>query len=192
MNFLKPQLFIVLWCVPLFALLFFLAEKKRARRLIHYSKLRLKDLMTHRRSRRRSFVKGVLICLASLLIVFSLARPRYGFQWQEKPTGGIDIMVVLDLSRSMLATDVKPSRLEHAKREILDLLSLLKGDRLGVVAFAGVAYVQCPLTVDYRLAQLFVKELSTELIPVQGTSISKALRLATKSLSESSKSQYSL
>ena len=125
MNFLKPQIFIALWCVPFFAILFFLAEKKRARRLASYSKLRLKELLTHRRSSRRAFIKGLLICLASALIVVSLARPRFGFQWQEKPTGGIDIMVVLDLSRSMLATDVKPSRLEHAKREILDLLSCI-------------------------------------------------------------------
>ena len=95
MNFLKPQLFIVLWCVPLFGLLFFLAEKKRARRLRHYSKLRLQDLMTHTRSKRRSFVKGFLICLATVLIIFSLSRPRFGFQWQEKPTGGIDIGITI-------------------------------------------------------------------------------------------------
>ena len=188
MNFVDPQVFFTFWLVPILALIFFLGEKTRKKRLALYSKLRLVELLTHTRSKRRAWLKAIMLCLATGLIVLSLARPRWGFQWQEKPTGGIDIMVVLDLSRSMLATDVKPNRLEHAKREILDLLSMLKGDRLGLVAFAGVAYVQCPLTVDYRLAQLFVQQLSTDLIPVQGTSIARALRLATKSLAEASKS----
>ena len=122
--------------------------------------------------------------LASLIV--ALARPRWGFEWKEVPRGGVDIMVVLDLSTSMLATDISPTRLERSKREIIDLLGMLEGDRIGIVAFAGVAFVQCPLTVDYRMASMFVSQISHDLMPVQGTALGKGIDLAVESLEKAS------
>jgi Ca-activated chloride channel family protein len=86
----------------------------------------------------------------------------------------------------MLATDISPNRLERAKREIIDLISMMEGDRLGIVAFAGVPFVQCPLTTDYRLASLFVNQLNLDLIPVQGTALGDAIKLAVERLKDSS------
>jgi len=95
-------------------------------------------------------------------------------------------MVVMDLSTSMLATDIAPSRLERSKREVIDLLEMLQGDRIGIVAFAGEAFVQCPLTQDYRMAKLFISQLSLDLMPVQGTALGKAINKAVDSLDKAS------
>ena len=122
------------------------------------------------------------------LIVLALARPRWGYDWREIPSGGSDIMVVLDLSRSMMAQDISPNRLERAKREITDLITMLEGDRIGIVPFAGVSYVSCPLTSDYRLASLFLNQLSVDKMPVQGTDIYGAVKRAAESLEKASKS----
>lgn len=162
--------------------------RARSKRLELFAKFRIDELLTHRWSIKRSYLKLLLLVAAVLFIVITLARPRWGFQWIDVPNGGVDIMVVLDLSTSMHATDIKPSRLERAKREIRDLIDLMEGDRLGVVAFAGVPFVQCPLTADYRLASLFVNQLNTEMIPIQGTALGDAIFLASKTLLKASTS----
>jgi Ca-activated chloride channel family protein len=111
-----------------------------------------------------------------------LAEPRYGFTWEEVKREGVDIVVALDVSDSMLVEDAetggKLSRLERAKREITDLLRLLEGDRIGLVAFAGTAFVECPLTLDYGAAEIFLDAIDTDLIPVKGTALGPALRTA--------------
>jgi Ca-activated chloride channel homolog len=144
-------------------------------------------------SRGRYLFKALLILLAASSLVVALARPRWGYRLAPVAQGGLDLVVVVDLSASMLATDLSPSRLERAKRWIIDLLQNLEGDRLGVVVFGGVAFVQCPLTADYRLASLFVKQIDADLMPVQGTRIGPALELGLKTLqkasSQSSKGQ---
>lgn len=186
MNFLESQNLLLIWLLPLVVLVLFLSYKSLRRRLDLFANLRIFELIGKNLSRQRVFVKGALITLASLFIIFALARPRWGYQWKELPRGGIDMMVVLDLSTSMLAQDISPNRLERAKREIIDLIQMLQGDRIGIVAFAGVSYVSCPLTSDYRLARLFLEQLSVDKIPVQGTDISGAVKRAAKSLRKSS------
>jgi Ca-activated chloride channel family protein len=120
------------------------------------------------------------------LLIFALARPRWDYEWREVHSGGTDIVIALDLSTSMLATDISPNRLERAKREIIDLLKILKGDRIGIVAFAGVAFVYTPLTIDYRLADMFINQLSLKLMPVQGTAIGEALNQSIDALEKAS------
>ena len=95
----------------------------------------------------------------------------------------MDIIVAVDVSQSMLAADIKPSRLERARHEVSDLLNLLDGDRIGLVAFAGTSFLQCPLTLDYQSAGIFLDALEPDLIPIQGTSISHALRTAIEAFS---------
>jgi Ca-activated chloride channel family protein len=112
-------------------------------------------------------------------ILVALCRPQYGFQWEEVKRKGVDILVAMDVSSSMLAKDVDPNRLERARREVIDLLALLQGDRIGLIAFAGIPYLQCPLTLDYGAMELFMNYLDTDLIPVPGTAIADAIRLAT-------------
>ncbi len=135
-------------------------------------------------SRARQILKAVFLLVAVGLIVVALARPRFGYEWEDINRKGVDIVVVLDLSNSMLAEDVDPSRLERAKRELADLLDMLEGDRLGLVAFAGTAFVQCPLTVDYRAYRLFLDQLHPSMMPVQGTDLGAAIATAVQTFDE--------
>ncbi|PIQ97411.1 MAG: hypothetical protein COV67_04280 [Nitrospinae bacterium CG11_big_fil_rev_8_21_14_0_20_56_8] len=128
------------------------------------------------RQRRRL----ILLTVAGLAGILALTQPRWGFLWEDVHQEGVDLIVVLDVSNSMRAEDVTPSRIERARHKIADLLGLLAGDRFGLVAFAGTAFVQCPLTLDYSAARLFLNAVDTDLIPVQGTHLGEAIRTATR------------
>ena len=131
-------------------------------------------------------MKIFLLIFSIALIIFALAGPRWGSRYQEVNQQGVDIMIAVDVSSSMLAQDVKPSRMENARREIHDFIKVVQGDRIGLVAFAGAAFVQCPLTLDYAALQMFLSELGTELIPVAGTDIGAAIDSAVSSFDEKS------
>ena len=189
MNFAEVHYLILLWLIPFCAGLIYLGYQRRKKRMRAFAAIRLPELMTVAENKSVSIIKSSLLLIAIAAIVIGLARPRWGFEWREVPQGGIDIMVVLDLSTSMLASDIPPNRLERAKRELIDLLGMLDGDRFGIVAFAGVPFVQCPLTVDYRLAGLFINQLSLDLIPVQGTALGDAIELGVDSLVKASSAE---
>lgn len=126
----------------------------------------------------RKIWKMALVGSALLLSILALARPQWGFEWQEIKRSGLDILVAMDVSRSMLAKDVKPNRLERSKFAVKDLVKKLSGDRVGLIAFAGTAFLQCPLTIDYNGFLLSLDDLNTETIPRPGTSISGAIKEA--------------
>lgn len=130
---------------------------------------------------RKYRLKEALIIVALFFTVFALMRPQWGFKWQEIKRKGLDILVAVDVSKSMLAEDIKPSRLERTKLALADFVKHLKGDRVGLIAFAGSAFVQCPLTVDYSGFLLSAESLDINTIPKGGTSISSAIREAIKS-----------
>jgi Ca-activated chloride channel family protein len=130
--------------------------------------------------RRRRF-KAIALYLGILFCLFALMRPQWGFQWEKVKRQGLDIIVALDTSKSMLAGDIKPSRLERAKLALGDFARHLKGDRIGLVAFAGSAFLECPLTVDYEGFLLALQDVDTSTVPRGGTSISSAIREAIKS-----------
>ncbi len=121
------------------------------------------------------WIKSVLIMAALILAVFALAGPQLGFRWEETRQKGVDIMIALDCSKSMLAQDIKPNRLEQAKREIIDLIRLMKSDRAGLVAFAGQAILQCPLTLDHGTFNVFLRVLTPDYLPVGGTNLTAAI-----------------
>lgn len=170
----------VLWLLPLVAIFYLWAFKRKRRLLERFVSAELRDRLLHGFSAQRQHLKAILIVLALLFTVLALIRPKYGFHWEEVKRKGVDIVIAIDVSQSMLAEDVSPNRLERAKREIIDLVSLVEGDRIGLVAFAGTSFLQCPLTLDYGAVQIFLDELDTELIPVPGTAIAEAI---TKSIS---------
>ena len=124
--------------------------------------------------------KAVLIVAATLFTAVALAQPRWGFEWREVKRRGVDIFVLLDVSKSMLTEDVRPNRLTQAKYAVQDLLGKLRGDRIGLIAFAGTAFVQCPLTVDYEAFRLTLKDVDPRIIPRGGTAIAAAIRTALK------------
>ena len=184
MSFAQEGYLLYLWLIPILLLVFWAGERLLARRLTRFANLdNLNRLYQRPRYRVLSYC-----CLVSsfVVLVIALAQPRFGYRWLEQQQQGKDIYVVLDVSKSMLAADIKPSRLQRAKRKLHDLLTMLDGDRISLIAFAGASFVHCPLTNDYAAAQLFLDHLSPELIPVQGTAIGDALQLALKSINETS------
>ena len=120
----------------------------------------------------------VLRILALALLVLALARPQWGFRWEEVRRKGLDLVVALDTSRSMMASDIKPTRLQQAKWGIRDLLRNLRGDRVGLVPFAGSSILQCPLTIDYAAFAMTLDDVYSGIIPKGGTAIEQALRTA--------------
>ncbi|OPZ57317.1 MAG: von Willebrand factor type A domain protein [Deltaproteobacteria bacterium ADurb.Bin510] len=111
-------------------------------------------------------------------MLLALAGPRFGSHYEDLSRRGVDIMLVADVSPSMLVTDLKPNRLERAKRELIDFLAGARGDRLGLVAFAGQAYRQCPLTLDYAALEMFIADLGPESAPAPGTDLGAAIDTA--------------
>ena len=135
-------------------------------------------------ARERAVLKGLLTITAVCFLVFAIARPRWGFDWVDVRRKGVDLVLVVDVSQSMMAADVSPNRLARAKRAVADFLEILRGDRVGLVAFAGASYVQCPLTEDYGAIRMFMNYLDPSLIPVQGTDLGGAVQTALKALTD--------
>ena len=123
----------------------------------------------------RQVVKAVLLMLVLVFLIFALIEPQMGYKWHELKRMGVDIMIAVDTSKSMLATDVTPTRLSTAKRKIEDLVNILDGDRIGLVAFAGSAFIQCPLTLDYGAFRTILDSIDPDTIPLPGTAIGKAI-----------------
>ncbi|MBN1794297.1 MAG: VWA domain-containing protein [Candidatus Omnitrophica bacterium] len=126
---------------------------------------------------RQKVRSGLIVCACAFLVV-AIARPQFGATLGIEKRRGIDIIVAIDVSDSMLTEDVKPTRLAAAKREVSGLIKKLKGDRIGIVLFAGESFVQCPLTLDYEACSMFVQQIDAGYIPVGGTSVAKAVQAA--------------
>ena len=123
----------------------------------------------------RQVAKAMLITLALVFMILALIEPQIGYKWHDLRRTGVDIMIALDTSKSMLASDVTPTRLSTAKRKIEDLVNILDGDRIGLTAFAGLAFVQCPLTLDYGAFRTILDSIDPDTIPLPGTAIGKAV-----------------
>jgi len=159
--------------------IFYLWVLGRRRILIErFAEKNLADEISPSASLMRKVIKMLIIIAAVSLSLLALARPQWGFEWQEIKRTGLDILIAMDVSKSMLATDVKPNRLERSKFAVKDLVKKLNGDRIGLVAFAGTAFLQCPLTIDYNGFLLALDDLNTATIPRGGTSISSAIKEA--------------
>ena len=130
----------------------------------------------------RVWLKAVLVMTAVTLLIVAIARPRFGFDLKEISSRGVDLFVLLDVSRSMLAEDVKPNRLERAKSDILDLLKKLEGDRVGLIVFAGAPVVQVPLTTDQGFFKIALEDVDSDSAPRGGTLIGDAIRKALESM----------
>lgn len=132
-------------------------------------------------SRYRPGVKFSLLCLSIILFVFLLARPQFGSKLETIKRQGIEVIIALDISNSMLAQDVEPNRLEKAKRLVSQLVDKLQNDKIGMIVFAGDAFIQLPITSDFISAKIFLESITPSLISKQGTAIGEAITLATRS-----------
>ena len=176
MNLSHPWILHFLWLLPLVAVTSVVVYRKRRQALIRFAEPELLKRLAPEGSRGRRVLKAVLCLLALGCMLLALAGPRWGSHYQEVSQKGVDIVIALDVSPSMLVEDVKPDRLERAKREITDFLKVVQGDRVGLVAFSGAAYTQCPLTLDYGALMMFLNVLHPGHIPIPGTDLGAAIQ----------------
>jgi Ca-activated chloride channel family protein len=168
----------LLWGLAGLLLLIWYAARRKNRALESFAERELlKDITPELDPGRRRW-KTTIVITAIFFMILSLARPQWGFEWKEVSRSGLDILIAIDTSKSMLARDVKPNRLERSKLAVKDLVKKLGGDRVGLIAFAGSAFLQCPLTVDYSGFLMSLDSLDVDTIPIGGTSIAAAIRTA--------------
>jgi len=173
-----PGALAALVLVPALALFLVRAARRREQALGEFIATALLPAVVPDVDRRRRRVRAGLLLGAVLFLALALAGPEWGFRWQEVRRQGIDLVIAIDTSRSMLATDLKPSRLARAKLAVRDLVFRLQGDRVGLVAFAGTAFLQCPLTLDYGAFSESLNAVEVGLIPKGGTALAPALEAA--------------
>ena len=176
-RFGSVELLFGLLLLPLLALLLWNGARTRRQALDRFGDSELVRRLAASVHRRNRTLRTLFFLGSVGLLLTALARPQFGTRVETVRREGKDVVVALDLSRSMLAEDIAPNRLQRAKLEILRLLGRLEGDRVGLVAFAGQAFVQSPLTTDYAATQLFLNAMDVDLVPVQGTNLGEAMNV---------------
>jgi Ca-activated chloride channel homolog len=177
----------LLWVVLLLAGIVVLGFARKRRLLERFATPNLLGFLTDQTSVPRQWCKALLVLAAMTLLVLGIIDPRWGVYYEERPQRGIDIIFVLDVSRSMLARDLAPSRLARAKQYIGDVVDLCAGDRVGLVTFAGKPVLKCPLTVNYGAFRMILEEVNTRSSPRGGTLIGDAVRTAADSFVDKDK-----
>ena len=167
--------------IPLLIIGIIMYSKWQKNSILKFGDINLLNQLMQSHSIFRKKIKNTLFVLAITFLIVGLSNPQVGTKMEEVKREGVDLMIAIDLSYSMMAQDIKPNRLERAKQAISRLIDKLAGDRIGLVVFAGEAYVQLPITTDYSAAKLFLSTVNTSIIPTQGTKIGNAIDLCSKS-----------
>ena len=188
----QPLYLLLILLIPLMYIAYWLMRRWRKRRIARFGDPDLVSSLAPLVPRRKGWLKLTLISLALLFFAIGMARPQLGAILKEKQVKGAEIMVVLDVSNSMLAEDYSPNRLERAKLAISKLVDELQGDRIGLIIFAGESFVQLPVTSDYVSAKIFLSSITTESVPVQGTAMGEAIRTAIKSFTSESENSRAI
>ena len=188
-RFAHQYYFYLFLIIPVFAgiLVLFLLWRKRKIDLFGNRSLVMQLMPEY--SDGKLILKFVLLMISYSFLVLALAEPQTGSKLEKIQRKGIDLIIALDVSNSMLAEDIKPSRLERAKQDISKLIDRLEGDRIGIVIFAGRAYIQLPITTDYTAAKLLLSTVNTHSVPVQGTAIGDALEMSANAFGQSNHSK---
>ncbi len=185
-RFANAEFLYLLLIIPALVVLFVYSLRNRRTRLARFGNIALLKGLMPDASTARVKLRFIIFCTALTLLILAIARPQIGSKLREQKSEGIEMMLVVDVSNSMLAEDFEPNRLERTKYAVNKLFDQLKEDRVGVIVFAGDALVQLPITSDYRMAKAFTKRISPSMVDTQGTAIGKALSLATMSFSSDS------
>ena len=180
-RFAHPDLLYLLLIIPLLLVFYVVMEKRKKRDISKFGNPELLATLMPLRSPRREAMKFALILIALFFVVVGVAGPQFGSKLQQVKREGIELIIALDVSNSMLAEDIKPNRLEAAKQAISRMTDKLDEDKVGLIVFAGDAYVQLPITTDYSSAKLFLSGINTDIVPIQGTAIGAAINLAASS-----------
>lgn len=183
-RFADPQYLWLLSLIPILVIIHIIYLIKRRNRLRKFGDTELVRMLTPKASKYRPTVKFLLTLIALVFIIIMLARPQTGATISKDKRQGIEVVIALDISNSMLAEDVKPSRLERSKMLIENLIDHFYNDRICFVVFAGDAFVQLPITSDYLSAKMFLQDTSPSLIEAQGTDIGEAINLSLQSFTK--------
>lgn len=182
-RFANPQYLWLLWLLPLMVILYLWMAHVRRRRLERFGRLSTLEELMPDYSKGRILLKHLLFTLAIGFLILAAARPQFGSKLREEKAEGVEMMLVVDVSNSMLAEDFAPNRLERTKYAINKLFDGMRQDRVGLVVFAGEPKVQLPITSDYRMAKAFARRIDPSLVSVQGTAVGRALEQALLSFS---------
>lgn len=185
-NFAQAQYLILLLLIPVFFIVQVIVLKIRRNRIRKFGDESLVRQLMPSYSKSKVWVRLSLFSIAFFFFVIGLSRPQIGAKLKEHETKGAEIMIVLDVSNSMLAEDYSPNRLDRAKLAISRLVDKLRDDRIGLIVFAGNSFVQLPITTDYVSAKMFLNSISTDSVPIQGTAIGEAINTAIRSFSAQS------
>ena len=185
-RFAHPEYLNAVYLLPILVIIFYFLYKNKSKLLERFADKKLHPVIVSSYSNIKNYVKFGIVLLAFACLIIAAANPQVGTKLQEVKQTGIDVYILLDVSRSMNAEDIKPNRLEKAKYQISNLIQKLHGDRIGLIIFAGKAYIQFPLTTDYSAAGLFLSAVDVNSVPQQGTSIGSAINLAVESFDSSS------
>jgi len=178
MRFGNPEILLLLLLVPILILLMYFSIKRRKKVFSEFSSIELqKKLITNLSHVSRTLKSILWICIIVLLII-AAARPQWGKKLQILEEKGLDIVVAIDVSTSMLAEDLAPNRIQRAKNSFMTFIDMLTGDRVGLVIFSGDAFVQCPITSDYSALKMFASIVDVGLVPEEGTDIANAIKKA--------------
>lgn len=188
-RFANPHYLWLLAALPVLLVLFWAAERLRRKRLARFGRPEILRFLTPEVSTGRVKLKFILFCTALALLILAAARPQFGSKLREEKSEGVEMMLAVDVSNSMLAEDFEPNRLERTKYAVGKLFEGLQQDRVGLIVFAGEPKVQLPITSDYRMAKAFARRIDPSLVSVQGTAIGKALAQALLSFSSESENR---
>lgn len=191
-QFALPYILYALALVPVMVLVFILSRIHRKKVLNQYGDSTLVADLMPMYSDARPILKFIIFVVAFSLFTLGLAGPQFGTKLQETKRKGIEIIIALDVSNSMMAEDIRPNRLERAKQAISKLVDRLKDDKIGLIVFAGDAMTQLPITSDYISAKMFLSSISPSVVPIQGTAIGKAINLASVSFTPNASSDKAI
>jgi Ca-activated chloride channel family protein len=178
--------------IPVLAIVFMLVFSGRRKALKRFGETEVIGSLMPDISISRPILKSVLVLIALAALVFGIARPQFGSKLREIKREGVEIIIALDVSNSMMAEDIKPNRLERAKQAIARLVDRLVNDKIGLIVFAGDSYIQIPITTDYVSAKLFLNTISTDIVPRQGTAIGSAIELGMRSFTQQEETSKAL
>lgn len=183
-RFESPAYLWLLWSIPVLAIIRFVCYKLRRKKLLRFGEMSLVNRLMPNVSKIRPSVKFWLLVAALALMIVMLARPQMGSKISHEERNGIETIIAMDISNSMLAEDVVPSRLQKSKMLVENLVDHFTNDKIGLVVFAGDAFVQLPITTDYVSAKMFLQDINPSLIQTQGTDIARAISLSMNSFTQ--------
>ncbi|MBQ0124130.1 MAG: VWA domain-containing protein [Bacteroidales bacterium] len=185
-NIAQPDWLLLLLIVPLLFVFYGIYLRRRRRNIARFGDEKTVLQLMPKASTAKGWLKVSLLAAAWFFFVIGLCKPQLGARVKEHETNGVEVMIALDVSNSMLAEDYSPNRLERSKLAISRLVDKLQGDRIGLIIFAGQAFTQLPITADYVSAKIFLNSISTESVPIQGTALADAITSAARSFSSQS------